>query len=279
MGMWDLRCMVTGLPLTANDPATAVLLTRVGDGYRPAALGLRGIYNCYGTIDSVVEDVNAALVWRYATERLADGRLAVRADESLEPTDEVDLLLEVVERNGLAFLEDDPAAFDPAVTLDGAPLHHALISQPVWDGLSVRGDTPVDGLFDRLFAGSPTAREIYQARLADVTDLVRHLGAVDDFLTAHELSWAPPGEEGQRYPVDLGAQFDVEELRSFVEEARRDWWDVEPLRLAIDQADRAVREHEDAERHEPGRSTVDLIVPAALEIKRAIALDEDGNAI
>lgn len=99
MGMYDLRCMVTGLPLRANDPATAVLLTREGDGYRPAALGLQGVYNCYGTIDAVCEDANAGLVWAYATARLADGRLVVGAGESLEATDTIDDLLEVVERN------------------------------------------------------------------------------------------------------------------------------------------------------------------------------------
>jgi hypothetical protein len=287
MGMWDLRCMATGLPLTPNDPATAILLTRAGDGYRPAALGLCGIYNCYGTIDSVIEDVNAELVWTYATERLADGRLVVGAGESLEPTDTVDNLLEAVERNSLAFLEDDPARFEPAVTLDGETIHHALIYQPVWDGLSAgaaqdRG--PVDALFKRLFGGSAIAREIYPARLGEVAGLVRQLGAVSDFLLARGLSWAPPGEARQRYPVDLGARFDVAALRGFVEEARRDAGDVEALRAAIDQADRNVREHEEDARRDTQTpaadpSTVDLTALAALEVERAVAVDEDGNAI
>jgi hypothetical protein len=278
--------MVTGLPLTPNDPATAILLTRAGDGYRPATLGLRGIYNCYGTIDSVVEDVNAELVWTYATERLADGRLVVGAGESLEPTGTVDSLLEVVERNGLRFLEDDPAAFEPAATLDGQVIHHALIYQPVWDGLSARiaqSQGPAEALFERLFGGSAIAREIYHGRLVEVVGLVRQLGAVSDFLAARGLGWAPPGEARQRYPVALGARFDLDDLRDFVEEARRDAGDVEALRAALDQADRAVREHEERARvPDPttaGQSTVDLLTLTTLKVERAVAVDEDGNAI
>jgi hypothetical protein len=244
MGMWDLRCMVTGLPLTPNDPATAVLLTRTGDGYRPAALGLRGSYNCYGTVDSVVEDVNAGLVWAYALERLADGRLAVGAGESLEPADTVEHLLEAVERNQLSFASEDLEAVEPAVTLDGETIYHALVYQPVWDGLSASAaldQGPVDGLFGRLFGRSGMAFEIYHGRLAEVSGPIRQLGVVDDFLAARGQGWAPPGEERQRYPVDLGARFSVSELRDFVAEARRDFSDVEVLRTAIDQADRGVR--------------------------------------
>lgn len=286
MGMWDLRCMVTGLPLTANDPATAVLLTRVGDGYRPAALGLRGIYNCYGTIDSVVEDAHAGLLWRYAVDRLADGRLAVSDDEPLEPTDDIDRLLEVVERNSLGFLDDDPAGFAPAVTLDGETLHHALVYQPVWDGLSTQVDGPLDDMFDRLLGHSTPARELYRDRLTEVADLVRQLASVDGFVAARGLVWAPPGEERQRYPVDLGAQFDVADLRSFVDEARRDTAGVEALRAAVEEADRAVGEHEAEERHAAEQppadwSAFDLTATALanLEIKRAIAVDEHGNPL
>jgi len=273
MGMWDLRCMVTGLPLTPNDPATAVLLARVGDGYRPIALGLRGIYNCYGTIDSVVEDVNAGLVWAWATQRLADGRLAIGAGEVLEPTGEIDHLLEVVERNGLLFPPDDPVGPEPAVTLDGQVLHHGLIYQPVWDALAT-GDAPAGSLLE-----SAIAREIYHERLAEVADLVRQLAAVDAFLAAHDVPWAPPGEERQRYANDPGAQFSVDELRAYVEEARRDWWDVEALRPAIDEADRGVREYE-AEAETPLAPALSALAAlTSLEVKRAVAVDENGNPI
>lgn len=285
MGMWDLRCMVTGLPLTANDPATAILLTSAEDSYRPATLGLRGIYNCYGTIDGVVEDVNAGLIWTYATERLADGRLAVRADESLEPTDPVDQLLQVVERNELSF-GDDPVETEPALTLDGEAIRYALIYQPVWDALSAstpKDQAPADGLFERLFGESTIAREIYQTRLAEVAPLVRQLAAVDAFLAARDQHWAPPGEERQRYPVSLGASFAVTELRMFVEEARRDFADVDTLRAAIDQADRAVREHEDEDEAPPtdwsAPAIAALTTLTSLEVKRAIAVDEDGNPL
>jgi hypothetical protein len=276
MGMYDARCMLTGLPLTANAPATAVLLTGVDDGYRPATLGLRGSYNCYGTIDEVREDVNAGLIWAYVTERLADGRLVVSAGESLEPTGTIDDLLEVVERNQL----------EPAVTLDGASIHHALIYQPAWDALcagTAPDQGPVDGLFQRLFGESPVAGEIYRGRLADVAVQVRQLGAISDFLAARGLHWAPPGDEGQRYPTELGSQYDVVELRSFVEEARRDAGDVEVLRAAIDEADRGVAEREE-EGHQGEGSEVDrtaavLAALMATEVKQAVATDEDGGIV
>ncbi|MEJ3749963.1 hypothetical protein WEI85_42715 [Actinomycetes bacterium KLBMP 9797] len=290
--------MVTGLPLTANDPATAVLLTRAGDGYRPAALGVQGIYNCYGTVDAVREDVNAGLIWAYVTERLADGRLVVGAGESLEPTDTVDELLEVVERNQEVFLHDgheDQAEFEPALALDGAMIHHALIYQPVWDALTAPDHGTVDELFRRILGESAIAGEIYRARLADVAAQVRQLAGVNDFLVGRGLRWAPPGEARQRYPTDLGGQYDTAVLRRFVEEARRDTADVEALRAAIDEADRRVAEREEEarwqERSRDGTarrtadgsptdpSTAVLAALTSVEVKWAVAVDENGDTI
>ncbi|GLI02212.1 hypothetical protein Pa4123_74900 [Phytohabitans aurantiacus] len=231
--------MVTGLALKANDPAVAVLLLAADGGYRPFTLGLYGIYNCYGTIDSVVEDTNSGLVWTYLVDRLRDGRLVVGAGEQLDPTDDIDILLEVVERNQLAFL--DEFGSEPALTLDGAVVHHALIYQPVWEAVAAHHPAPMaDGW----------GADVYGERLPDLAAQVVRLGAIDAFLAARGLTWAPPGESRQRYPTDLGMIYDLDEARSFVDQARRDLADVPLLAAAIDHS--ASRLAERDEHSDPG---------------------------
>lgn len=196
MGLYDLRCMVTGLSLRGID-ATLVVLRRSGEAYRPITLGIAGSYDRYGGIDAVIEDVNTDLVLTHFLDRRRNGgfvldtnHLKIDADS---PVTDIEDLLWCFERNCLCLAYDFE---DPVATLDGELVTFALIAQPVWNALAAvvaPSQESASAWFEGLFRDSSVAGQIYRERLADVSEHVRELYAVSDFMTMHGLTWAPPG--------------------------------------------------------------------------------------
>jgi hypothetical protein len=265
--------MLTGL--TIDDDATLVLLLHGADGYRPIALGIRGTYDRYGSIDGIEEDGHTDLVLSYFRDRLREGRFVVDGEAFDADADSIEDLLRCVERNNL-WLIADPVVPEPAATLDGAVVSFALVAQPVWTAIaaSVGPGAMVDGWFG----------EIYRERLSEFPELVRQFAAVSEFVSDRGLVWAPPAEPSQRYPTDMGAQYGIVDRRTFLDDARRDLGDVAFLGAVLDEYAAAIEEWENepsghydlaAERERIGRLIAEMpTVEYAMVYEEP---DEDGR--
>jgi hypothetical protein len=255
MGLYDTRCMLTGVSLHAIR-AIVVLLHRAGAAYRPIALGIAGQYDRLGSIDGPEEDDHTDVVAAYFLDRMRDGRATLRAGDGtlLRPEDieggpppgpeadwwvpAVPRLLESVERNNLRFLFDEET---PYAVLDGVPVDAALIAEPVWDALAAdragAAGAPVDALFAETFPDTAVPHEMYRRHTAQFADRIRQLHAVQAFVVEQGLVWAPPGDRAQRYPTDLGTQYAMDE---FIDEARRDCAGNAALQAAFDQIEHSL---------------------------------------
>ncbi|MEU4781825.1 hypothetical protein [Micromonospora sp. NPDC023633] len=233
MGFYDFNCAVTGVSLKGVD-AVLVGLREAGGGLRPVTLGIAGHYNRLGSVDGIAEDLNTELVFRYFTDRAADGRFALDpayADDLGNPPADLEALLNYLERNVSESSEQRPAA-----ALDGRRVFSALVAAPVWAALAMRAatDDPPEALFGRVFEGVPTATGIYGDRICELSRHVRELHAVDSHLRACGRPWAPQPDD------EIGAQHYGQEMRGFLESARRDFGEDATIRAALDRYAAAV---------------------------------------
>jgi hypothetical protein len=116
----------------------------------------------------------------------------------------------------------------PPVTLDGSAVGLAVIDGAVWDALAAM--PPADRPPRR--SPPPLGRrllEIYAGRDEETRDRVMQLDAVDRFVAARALIWAPPADPEIRYPQALGAQYLLEEITAFLRDAERNFADVPAL--------------------------------------------------
>ncbi|WP_328403826.1 hypothetical protein [Nocardia sp. NBC_00403] len=238
MGFYDCRCMVTGIGLDGIG-ATAVLIRRNGDVYQPISLGIAGNYDRSGAVDGVIEDLGTDVLLRYFLDRLNDGRLVLDADatefDRESPPTEIDELLWCFERNCLD-IDDEPVA---AAIFDGSPILLALVAQPIWDAVTAAATAD---RFENAFPDSPTALEIYRDHPSELSVPAGKLRAINDLLAARALVWASPAHTAQRYPTDYGGQHDSEDLRRFLDEARRDYHELPIVLSAIDSYEKKIRD-------------------------------------
>jgi len=181
---------------------------------------------------------NHARALTHFLDRRRNGGFVIDTDhlniDAESPVTDIEDLLWCFERNGLCLAYD---CEDPVATLDGALVTFALIAQPVWNALAAvvaPSQESVSAWFEGLFGDASVAGQIYRERLADVSEHVRELYAVSDFMTMHGLTWAPPAEPSQRYPnFDYAVQHGSDDMREFLGEAKRDYSDT-VLRAAIE---------------------------------------------
>ena len=76
MGLYDCRCMISGVSLKGAD-AVLVPLQRPHGDYVPIALAVKGNYNRLGSIDGIEEDANTRLVLGFFQAGLRTGAFAV----------------------------------------------------------------------------------------------------------------------------------------------------------------------------------------------------------
>lgn len=102
MGLFDCRCMITGVSLKGAK-AALVLLQQSADQSRPFALAIKGNYNRLGSIDGIDEDSNTQLVLRFFLASLRSGTFAVDEDDlrghRCFPIRTIEDLLQGFERN------------------------------------------------------------------------------------------------------------------------------------------------------------------------------------
>lgn len=240
--------MVTGVSVDRVG-ATAVILRRTTTGYEPVTLGISGEYNGYGTIWSIDEDRNTELVCDFFAAQSRTGRFVAKepgVDDSEPFTDESDVeeLVAVIERTSACWDGGDNA---PVTALDGDVIVHAFVAQPIWDAIAEAAPPAptLEADFLRAFGDNTTAREIYDGHLPEVADGVRQLAAISEFVQNHELRWAPPCEEQQRYSGFNYLQNSHEDWFAFIDTARLDYRDEPAIQRALDACTAVVREWAD----------------------------------
>ncbi|CAN5251203.1 hypothetical protein BH09ACT8_BH09ACT8_63280 [soil metagenome] len=248
MGFYDTTCLITGVNIGSSHDAAVVLLHRTSPGqYSPISLGIHGTYDGYGSLDRVADDLNGTLLTRFFSAAYRAGRFQAYdpthdGDPTwFDPDIEIDSLLYLVERTTTCwdqFSERDPYPdpYPPGTVLDGDPVVFAMIAQPVWDAIASQNRSPRTNLTTTAFGpGADVAAEIYGEHLDRLVEPLRQFAAVSDFVATRPLlRWAPPNEPVQRFPHGSGHQFNAEEGRRFVEDARREYRGVTAIQTALD---------------------------------------------
>ncbi len=212
MGLFDCRCMATGVSLKGAN-AALVLLQPAADHHVPIALAIKGTYNRLGSLDGIEEDANTQLVLQFFLDRLRFGAFRVDeeslADNQCFPIHRIEDLLQGFERN----INDGPGN----ASLHGQPVVFALIARAVWDAIAQASpptEPSVQIAFEQLFAASPVAAEIYAGAYAQVAAHVAELTAVDSFLNSRGFSWGPSEAAGQDYAAEM-CEYLSEALQTF----------------------------------------------------------------
>lgn len=193
MGLFDCRCMITGVSLKVSQ-TVVVLLGQTETAYYPAALGIKGLYNRVGGIDQPATiDANMRLVLNYFRAKQQSG-----GGDWGPFTNIYEMLSEFAD-----YIDWD----DASVTTPGV-ITYALICGEVWDAL-VRAapemSVSTETLFARLFANVPEAQEIYAGRLSEVAASIRELTVVSDFVQSRGIAWTQPELPNQDEPSDMRA--------------------------------------------------------------------------
>lgn len=242
MGFWDGACLITGVVFGAGANATAVLLRRSDAGrYEPMSLGIHGTYDGFGSIDWVTEDLATALLTRFCSAAHRAARFHVRddvgADEPSHVDEDIDVesLLHLVART-TSSLEGWDDRCPPGTLLDDQPVVLALIAQPVWDAIATQ--SRAEGTMHAFGPGEPIASEIYGEHLDQLAEPLRQFTAVADVIARRpRLRWAPPDEPDQRHPRPSGRQYRLEEVRRFLDDARREYRGEQAILDALDAID------------------------------------------
>jgi hypothetical protein len=175
-------------------------------------------------------DANTDLVLRSFLEGLRSGSFTVEEGYLREcgcfPIRTIEDLLQGFERN----MNDG----EGCAVLNGQSVVFALISRAVWETIARAAPPPAGSvltLFHRLFKTSPAGAAIYAGSLAAVADHVGELAAVDTFIASRGLPWRPTEGTGQDYP---------EEMRQYLDEARRAFSDSSTVLAALDRYEHEV---------------------------------------
>jgi hypothetical protein len=212
MGMYDYRCMVTGVSLKGADTAL-VLLESVGASLAPMALAITGNYNRLGAIDGIDEDANTELVLAYFQGKLQSGELVIDEAEAPEGIGDIEVLIQLAER-----CVTEPGS--NTILLNDKPVVYALICRAVWNSIA-RAHSPgstADGtLLQELFRDGSPGREMYRGQLREVSQPLKKLSAVSRFLAGRGIPWTMSEDPEQHYE---------DEMREYLDQARQTFHDA-----------------------------------------------------
>jgi hypothetical protein len=221
MGLYDCRCIITGVSLKGSD-AALVPLQGLGGVWSPIACAIKGTYNRLGCIDGVEEDANAQAILVFFLHKLVSREFVVDVpylrSHDYYPIRHVEHLLAAFERN----INDNPEA----AVLYGQPVVFALICRAVWDEIA-QASMPS--------ASSASAMalpvNIYGDNLAPVAAHMHELWAVHDFLLRRKLSWQPADNPEQHY---------AREMMEFLVAAKRMFSDSPSVLNGLSQYEQAI---------------------------------------
>jgi hypothetical protein len=127
-------------------------------------------------------------------------------------------------------------ALAPLTVLDGDVIVFSFIAQPIWDVIVETGTAAptLEAEFSRAFGDGAIPREIYDGHLPEVCAQLRQLAAISDFVRNHELRWAPPCEDQQRYSGYNYLQHSPEDTFAFIANARLDYRGEPAIQRGLD---------------------------------------------
>jgi hypothetical protein len=236
MGLYDCRCMITGVSLKGAG-AALVPLQASGDDHGAIALAIKGNFNRLGSIDGIKEDANTKLVLRFFLDGLQTGAFIVdeeyvRARECY-PIATIEALLQAFERN----MNDHSRA----AVLGQHPVVFALISRSVWDTIARSSSVPqapAIAELHELFEACSVPELIYSGSFAELSGQFAEFASVRAFLRGRGLAWKPADDPGQDY---------AEDMRKYLAEATQAFSDSPVILAGLQAYEHEVRDllHDD----------------------------------
>lgn len=196
MGLFDYRCMITGLSLKSSK-TVLVLLEKTGDDYVPIALPVFGEYNRLGAIDSIHENQNTKTIFQFFQSKIHSGDVKVDWEEVyhngefLKKIDTIEHLFTAIERG--VTMEYD------CVTLNGKRIEYSLIDTNIWNEISRYNLYKNDSALNY----SDTWVLIYPETSVDSDDLIAQFNNVRNFMHKNQIQWTPPNDAEQHYDEDV----------------------------------------------------------------------------
>ncbi len=239
MGLYDYRCLLTGISLQGAN-CVAIVLQRGDDGWQPASLPVRGFYGGYGTlhggyIDGERSDIASHVATSFA-EDLKDNVTTLEGDADWAWRNSESSLfgrmLEVVERT---------ATGHGTVLFDGQSVAHTLIQTPVFDAISAQFSTetnePTRELLQRVLP-TPLGRRWYGdiagfSRCEIQAELRRGLlqiAAIAVWMRENGCTWSTP-----RVFTEPGEQHSLGTIIESFRAARSRFADVGWLRAPLEE--------------------------------------------
>lgn len=214
MGLFDYRCMISGLSLKSSK-TTLILLEKAGDNYLPIALPVFGQYNRLGAIDMIEENKNTKDILTFFQSKINSGEIKVDWEEVywqgefLKKIENIEQLFTAIERS--VTMEYD------CVTLNKQRIEYSLINTRIWNEIVC---FDFENKEPNLIP-SKTWKEIYNQPNSDYDYLEHQFKKAQNFLNKHNLKWTPPNDSGQHYD---------EEVNDYLEQAKSKFID-EPLMM------------------------------------------------
>ncbi|SDR20661.1 hypothetical protein SAMN04489765_3831 [Tsukamurella pulmonis] len=237
MGTFDVNCAITSVCLGYSEAVWVPLRWLGPQGCRPLGLAMKGRYDGYGGINSMVDSANTAPLVAFFngldSERLSleDQFYRYRQDTIAE------VCAPIAENTALWFAwraengdSDDSGSM---ASLDGVPLVHALIARDIWDAIvaaDVDGVSSIPAATLLAELADPVLDEIYSVHVSDVEQDLRELVAVDRFLRGRGLPWKTHTEGD----VDYANQQSASDLEHWLNWAYQRYGDDPVLRSGID---------------------------------------------
>lgn len=196
MGLFDYRCMITGLSLKSSK-TVLILLEKSGDNYAPIALPVFGEYNRLGAIDSIDENQNTKTILQFFQSKIHSGEVKVDWEEVyyngefLKSIDTIEHLFTAIERS--VTMEYD------CVTYNGKRIEYSLTDANIWNEISRYN------LYKNESSqiNSDTWKAIYLEPLTDSDDLIAQFNNVQNFMNKNQILWTPPNNAEQHYDEDV----------------------------------------------------------------------------
>jgi hypothetical protein len=243
MGLFDCRCMLTGVSLMSVS-ATLVLLKSKNDHYYPIALPIKGEYNRKGYICGEQIDINIHLILKFFLQKISTGDLTIDKPEiCIEEDVSIQSLGQI-----LTGFERNMNNNHNTALLNNERVEFALISRSVWDAVYYsigRDNTALEAQFKDIFNNGLIADEIYQNHLTEVAQDIHELWVVDGCLRSRGVAWRPTEATGQHTP---------EEMTEFLREAINIFHDYLPILEGLGDYESEVSDVIECSRNNPVHS-------------------------
>ena len=136
MGCWNETCMISGLPIECGDEVKLVLLVKNGelinnniyyptDLFSPLSFPITGVYDDYGGVEDVVEDLNFDIINSYLKSKY---KTIIAGDGECDDFDLTTLIENIERGNDVEFLTKDDKIIK-------SNFYFAMVRSDIWNGI------------------------------------------------------------------------------------------------------------------------------------------------